>query len=260
MSGSSSVVASSPDWYAYFVSNRSSGDDLPWDCSHRLTESERHTILKSVQQFQLGEGAAGRRLLERGRTWSAAVGDPFLVSVLGLFVKEEQRHSQLLSRFMRRERIPELTSHWLDGIFRRIRVLAGLELELRVLVTAEIIAVPYYRALGAATESHLLHSISDTILADEAAHLRFQKTMLCRLGAPHRPALRCLVWQLHRLFLAGTCCVVWMEHRAVFKAAGYSFGKFLEEAFGEISALEASPTVPRARAKTGRATAVAADY
>jgi rubrerythrin len=259
MPASSGDSALSRDWYAYFVSNRSSGDDLPWDCPHQLTEDERRTISKSIQQFQLGERAEGRRLLERGRAWSATVGDACLVRVLGLFIKEEQRHSRLLSRFMRRERIPELTSHWLDGIFRRIRVLAGLELELRVLVTAEIIAVPYYRALGAATESQLLRWISDTILADEAAHLRFQKTMLSRLGSPRSPALRCLVWQLHRLLLAGTCCVVWIEHRAVFKAAEYSFGKFLEEALGEISALEAPSTVPRGLAKTGRATAVAAD-
>ena len=257
MSGSTIDLASSRDWYAYFVSNSSSDDDLPWDCSYQLTEGERHAVSKSVQQFQLGEGAGGRRLLARGQAWSATVGDPCFESVLGLFIKEEQRHSRLLSRFMRRERIPELTSHWLDGVFRRIRVLAGLELELRVLVTAEIIAVPYYRALGAATQSHLLRSISDTILADEAAHLRFQKSMLARLAAPRRPALRCLVWQLHRLFLAGTCCVVWIEHRAVFKAAGYSFGGLLEEALGEISALEAPSIVPR---KMGRATVAAADY
>jgi hypothetical protein len=214
--------ASSPAWHAYFLSNRSTVDELPWDCLYKLTDDERHRISKSIQQFQLGEAAEGRHLLTRGEKWSQAARDPQFVDVLSLFIKEEQRHSRQLLRFMKRERIPELGSHWLDGIFRRIRVLADLELELRILVTAEVVAVPYYRALGAATESELLCAISDAILVDEAAHLKFQKSMLLRLGALRSPALRCLLWQVHRLFLVGTCCVVWIEHRGVFAAAGYS--------------------------------------
>ena len=243
--------ASSQAWYAHFLSNSSAGDDLPWDSSYKLTDEERRTIWKSIQQFQLGENADGRHLLARGKEWSHAARDPHFVSVLGLFIKEEQQHSRQLLRFMRRERIPELRSHWLDDVFRRIRILAGVELELRILVTAEVIAVPYYRALGTATESDLLHAISDSILADEAAHLRFQKSMLRRLGALRNPALRCMVWQAHRLFLVGTCCVVWFEHRGVFKAAGYSFGKLLEEALCEMSALEA-PSTALTNRTTGR--------
>ena len=232
--------ASSRAWHAYFLSNRSIAEGLPWDCPYKLSDEERHTVSKSVQQFQLGEGAEGRHLLARGKKWAHAARDPYFVGMLSLFIQEEQRHSSQLLRFMRREQIPALDSHWLDGVFRRIRVLAGLELELRILLTAEVIAVPYYRALGAATQSGLLRAISEAILADESAHLRFQKSVLSRLGALRGPALRCLIWQAHRLFLVGTCCVVWIEHRGVFKVAGYCFGKLLEEAFCEISALEAA--------------------
>jgi hypothetical protein len=230
--------STSKAWHAYFESNVGAYDDLPWLCSYRLSGQERRTIQKSIQQFQLGEGAEGRRLLKRGAAWAARSGDAFFVDVLSLFIKEEQRHSRQLLRFMEREGIPSLGGHWVDNVFRRIRVLAGLELELRVLVTAEVIAVPYYRALSRATRSELLAAISDRILEDEAAHLRFQRSMLARLGATRAPGLRCMVWQAHRLFLVGTCCVVWAEHRGVFRAAGYTFGKLLEEALAEMSGLE----------------------
>jgi hypothetical protein len=252
--------ASSQAWHTYFLSNSSTADDLPWDCPYKLTDDERHIVSKSIQQFQLGECAEGRHLLTRGEKWSHTARDPHLVDVLSLFIQEEQRHSRQLLRFMERERIPELRSHWLDGIFRRIRVLAGLELELRILVTAEVIAVPYYRALGAATGSDLLCAISDTILADEAAHLRFQKSMLSRLGALRSPALHCLLWQVNRFFLVATCCVVWIEHCGVFAAAGYSFGKFLEEALCEMSALEAPSTASTPRTTRRSATVITPDH
>jgi len=131
-----------------------------------------------------------------------------------------------------------------DSVFRRLRVLAGLELSLRVLVTAEIIAVPYYRALGRATASPLLNAISSRIVQDEAAHLKFQSSMLSRLGALRRPIVRRLISRLHRLFLVGTSLVVWREHGSVFRAAGYRFELFLREALAEFAALEAPARDP----------------
>jgi len=250
--------SASQAWHAYFESKVGAYDDLPWDCPRRLSDNERQTVQKSIQQFQLGEGAEGRRLLKRGAAWSAHSGDTHFVDVLSLFIKEEQRHSRQLLRFMEREGIPSLAEHWVDHVFRRIRVLAGLELELRVLVTAEVIAVPYYRALGRASRSELLAAISDRILEDEAAHLRFQRSMLARLGTARTPGLRCMIWQAHRLFLVGTCCVVWAEHHGVFRAAGYTFGKLLEEALAEMSGLE-SQWQPRAAANFADSRSVVPD-
>jgi hypothetical protein len=211
---------------------------MPWDDPYVLSGTERDTIQHSIQQFQLGEGSEGRRLLDRGRAHSRAVGDPRFADALSLFVKEEQRHSGHLLRFMRGQRIPAVSSHWVDSVFRHLRVLAGLELSLRVLVTAEIIAVPYYRALGRATASHLLRAISERILQDEAAHLKFQSSMLSRLGAERRPVLRRLISRLHRLFLVGTLFIVWVEHGSVFRAAGYAFEEFALEALADFAALE----------------------
>ena len=59
---------------------------------------------------------------------------------------------------------------------------------MRVLATAEVLAIPYYTALRDATGSPLLRSICDRILAEETEHLRFQAFTFGRL-ASHRAAL-----------------------------------------------------------------------
>jgi hypothetical protein len=231
-------VSQSKLWFEHFEANRLAPDALPWDHPYRLSQQEVRAIQKSIQQFQLGESAEGRRLLKRGDKFARTAGDPYFVDTLGLFIKEEQRHSRQLLRFMQQQAIPALEGHWVDGVFRRLRVLAGLELELRVLVTAEIIAVPYYRALGRATGSQLLRAICDRILVDEAAHLQFQSSMLARIEANRSRLLRRCVWRAHRLFLLGTCSLVWLTHASVFAAARYSFGQLVREACAEFSNLQ----------------------
>jgi len=232
------ATAESASWRRHFLAAAIVADRLPWGDPTTLSHEESRCIQSSIQQFQLGEGSSGRRLLQRGREFANAAGDPDFLEALALFVKEEQRHSGYLLRFMQREGIPASCSHWVDTVFRRLRVLAGLELSLRVLVSAEIIAIPYYRALGAATQSPLLQAICGRILRDEAAHLRFQASMLSRLVS-NRPLLADrIVSAIHRLFLLITCLVVWREHGRVFRAAGYARAGFLAEALWEFDRLD----------------------
>jgi hypothetical protein len=228
----------SESWCRYFLSRAAAADRLPWDDSATLSPEEWRRIQSSIQQFQLGEGSRGGRLLRRGQDYAKASGDPHFVDALSLFVKEEQRHSALLLRFMQREGIPATSRHWVDTVFRRLRVLAGSELSLRVLVSAEIIAIPYYRALGGATQSPLLQAICARILQDESGHLRFQASMLSRLTARRPWFADRIIAGMHQLFLLITCGVVWFEHGRVFRAAGYSLGGFLAETFWEFDRLD----------------------
>ena len=224
-------------WCLHFRANRLTADELPWADAYSLTSSERRAVERSIQQFQLGEGSNGRRLLRRGLAHARAARDPGFLRALYLFVKEEQRHSGYLLRFMQAQKIPPLRHHWVDSVFRVLRGLAGLELSLRVLVTAEIIAVPYYRALRSATDSPLLKAMSVRILADEAAHLRFQASMLSRLAPRRWAAMDWLIARVHRVFLTGTSLIVWLGHRPVFLAAGYTCRQLLLEAHAELRLL-----------------------
>jgi 1,2-phenylacetyl-CoA epoxidase catalytic subunit len=108
---------------------------------------------------------------------------------------------------------------------------------LRVLVTAEVIAIPYYTALRDCTGSPLLGAICTRILREEAAHLRFQAFTLARL-AGRRPAIaRQWARTLHGWFLIATTALVWVEHRHVLRAGGYSHARLRRHALAEFETL-----------------------
>jgi hypothetical protein len=151
------------------------------------------------------------------------------VPSLQLFIAEEQRHSSLLGKFLDREQIPRLTNHWLDKVFRRLRKLAGMEICAAVLVTAEVLAMSYYQALRDATSSPLLKAICARILSDEQAHLRFQALTLGLIRGQFSRRSCATRSLCHSVFLRGTSLVLWQQHRAVFRAAGWNYQRFTSD-------------------------------
>jgi hypothetical protein len=214
----------------------------------QLTSEELTAVTKSIQQFQLGEGSKGQRLLDRGKAFGNKVNDPCFVGALELFIKEEQQHSKYLAHFMQSQNIPLISHHWVDTVFRKLRGLAGLELSLTILVTAELIAVPYYRALREATDSLTLRNICTRILEDENAHLRFQASMLARVASNRNRFWSRAISQLHWVFLLGTIFVVWVGHRPVFESARIGFRRFMEDTLREFREWEILPVASVARA------------
>jgi hypothetical protein len=225
----------SSQWFSHFSRRSMTALHVSRRVSGQLTAKELETVTKSIQQFQLGEGSRGRRLLERGKKFGRSVGDPYFAQALDLFIKEEQQHSRYLDAFMESQGISLVSRHWVDTIFRRLRGLAGLELSLTILVTAEIIAVPYYRALRCATGSVTLKIICSRILEDEANHLKYQASMLARVSFRRSSFNQRALGELHKLFLLGTLFVVWGEHRALLQAGHYDFRRLHDEAMIEFS-------------------------
>ncbi len=178
------AAITSYDWVEYFYQNAPE-PIFPWVDSIRLSGAEKLAVIASIQQFQLGEDASGARMLERAQRFSRETGDLGLIAALKLFLREEQRHSKILGRFLQIENAPCLRKHWVHSAFRWLRGLAGLELCLKVLVTAELLARPYYAALRDATGSPLLRSICQRIFDEEGAHLRFQAFALSRFQNRH---------------------------------------------------------------------------
>jgi hypothetical protein len=220
-------------WFEYFENNL--WPAMPWDSTYRLTTEELAAVASSIQQFELGEGSEGRAFIERA--WTATQ-DPHFVATLELFIKEEQRHSTSLGRFLSLHGVPHLQKHWLDQVFRRIRRLAGFELIVTVLVTAEVIAVPYYRALHDATKSDLLRALCRQILIDEAAHLQYQAGSLAMLRGGRSIIRRALTELGHAFLLHGSILAVWLEHRSVFLRGGYTLAKFRRECEQELSGIQ----------------------
>jgi hypothetical protein len=216
------------DWRRYFQDN-AVDLCLPWNDRYRLSAAERIAVVDSIRQFQLGENAGGTRLLRRAEAFARNSGDGEYVEALRLFIGEEQRHSRVLARFLELHGVACLRRHWVHGLFRKVRALAGLEFCMRVLATAEVIAIPYYTALRDATGSPLLREICDRILQEEAAHLRFQRHTFERSARSRGPLLRSAVWFFHAMFLEVTAITVWFEHANVLCAGGYSLRRFRSE-------------------------------
>ena len=233
------------DWGFLFSSRTAARELLPWSHPQTLTDSELRLVSGSIQQFQLGEGSDGSGLIRRGRTSRLAALDPNFIPSLELFIQEEQRHSRHLARFLQREKVALLQQHWVDRAFRRVRKFAGLELCLRVLVMAEIVAIPYYTALQRATGSALLQRICANILADEADHLRFQAENLKQLQSSRRslPSLELVFW---RWFQLATLLVVWHEHGEVLRAGRYGWNSFRNECARLLVAVTHTEFEPRA--------------
>jgi hypothetical protein len=188
-------------------------------------EAERRLLGDSLRQFQLGEGSDGCNLLRFARTFAARVGDADLPEAVAGLIAEEQRHSQWLGQVLRAHGEPLLGRHWVDGAFRRLRRTMGFGFEVAVLVSAEVVAVPYYTAVGRVTSLPSLRAICERVLQDEAFHLQFQAHNLSlvvrdRFGLRHA---------LHRGLQMAIGAVVWQQHGRVLAAGGYTFASFCQE-------------------------------
>ena len=210
-------------WLEYFRSNQTELDEIPWDQAIPPASPFRSALVASLQQFQLGENASGLHFLALARAHARATNDPDFPEAIALFIAEEQRHSALLARYLRRIEEPLLQQHWIHSVFRRIRHWAGLESKVTVLVTAEILAVPYYRAVMESTRCPALAAVCQRILREEAQHLLFQGNTLRRLQQQRPSWFVAATHLVQEIFLAGTCLTTWFGHRRVFAAAGDGF-------------------------------------
>lgn len=194
-----------------------------------LTDAEHRRIAGSIATFQLGEQSEGRTLLRFAEMFAAERGLPALPAVTALFIKEEQHHAAQLKAYMLANGLPLKQRSWTDSIFRVLRKLAGYEAAVTVLVTAEMVGFVYYRALARATGSRCLKTICRSMCADESLHLRYETQLLMTIRGQRGPLRRrCIEW-LHRCLLTLSACVVFHDHRAVLKHAGYDLSGFVRD-------------------------------
>jgi len=217
-----------------------------------LTPRERNMIASSIATFQLGEQSEGRTLLQAARHYEEKHDAAPVARIIELLIAEEQHHAVLLGAFMDQHGLPRKHSDWTDGVFRLVRRLAGLELHISVLITAELIGKVYYRALETATDSRHLKTLCRVLVADELAHVGFESDLLRSMRAHRAPFTRTILGLMHRSFLMCASLVVWFTHQRVLRHAGYRTRTFLRACDAQYSFYLQSPKLPRqARARAG---------
>lgn len=213
-------------WVEYFERNRARLLTIPWKNKGSLTPQELQTISDSIRIFQLGESSEGRHLIRVAELYAIRSREQALVLAIKLFIAEEQRHAADLARFMSDQGIALARKQWTDTVFRTLRRFWNLEVSVSVLLTAELVAKVYYKALQNATASPVLIQICRQLLRDEAAHVRFH-TKILGLTRVNRASwmIRCQNL-FYKLFHICTLLVVWREHQNVFKAGNYPFNLY----------------------------------
>ena len=220
-------MRTSLEWRKYYEENARSLLNIPWDISQELSEEEQKAIASSVQDFQAGESSEGRHLFQYAKIYAEQTGDYEYIEAIRLFIAEEQRHARDLAHFLQINEISLVKTTFTDGVFRRLRQLLGnLEISIAVLITAEIIAKVYYKALRGATNSQVLKILCKQILQDEVKHVEFQAERLGILRAKRNWLLLVTTNGVQRFLFWGTCFVVWTFHRKVFSSSGFSFVEY----------------------------------
>lgn len=222
-------------WLNHFEYHAQHPRCIPSGLSDLLTPEEHGLIAGSIATFQLGEQSGGVMLLKATERFAGVHALPALARIVPLFVGEQQRHAMLLREFMEDHRIPLKAADWTDGAFRTLRRVAGLELYLYVLISAELIGKVYYRALEVATGCQRLRVLCRVLVCDELAHVGFESQVLLALRSRRPVVQQALMRMAHRAFIAGTAAVVWVTHRAVLRRAGHSARSFLRTCLAQYA-------------------------
>jgi len=238
-------------WLNHFEYHAQHPRCVPHGLCDLLRPDERRLIASSIAAFQLGEQSEGRTFLRAAQRFANGRRIPALTRIAELFIREEQRHAALLRAFMEDHHIALKRTDWTDRVFRLVRRLAGLELYISMLISAELIGIVFYRALEGATNCRRLAALCRGLVSDELAHVGFESQLLLALRAGRPAPVRALMRLAHRAFFTGTAGVVWLTHRSVLRQGGYGARGFLrvclsQYAFylGPVNVTLASTSVP----------------
>jgi hypothetical protein len=230
------AIMSSAEWVDYFRSNNEGRLAIPWDSGAGVSSDELSRIASSLQSWQLGETSDGSRLMATIRKYAVRMKDPDSIEAIRMFILEEQRHGELLGRFLDLAGTPRARHDWGDSLFRAFRHLVPrMEIWVTPVVMLEAHALIYYNAIRLSTNSPVLQLICKQLLIDEIPHIRFQCERLAILHR-HRPWLMKLVTMLaHRIFFTGITMAIWVGHRQAYRAGGYPFSRFWKAAWGKMN-------------------------
>lgn len=215
-------------WAEWFAEWEGRQQAIPWGQAKGLTTAERAAIAPSIAVFQLGESSDGRNLYGKVLAYAQVRQAPAYAAAMRDFIREENRHAALLGRFMDQEAMPRIRHNRSDAFFRFVRHVLPLRLSHRTLLTAELMAVPYYRALAQSSSSAILKTICKQILADEAQHVAFQ-SLAIRTLSPGGRIRRWLEGCYARITLELALDMVWWGHSDLLQRGGYGFGQFRRE-------------------------------
>jgi hypothetical protein len=208
-------------WIEYFKRNQQNRLEPDWAASSDVSPRVLAPMLRSIEQFRLGDGGGPASLIAFDREdFRSRTGE--MRQIVDLWFAEEAEHARLLGCAVRRFNGRIITSHWSFTVFCLCRRLLGVRFELQVLTLTELVSTVYYRMLRQHSPDGPLAAMCELILRDEAGHVAFQRDRLLAAGSA-----RGLLWRIQFLacgYAAGT--MLWINHAPCLKAIGGTRGEF----------------------------------
>jgi hypothetical protein len=225
------------EWADFFRDNAGRDRPVPWHLGPGVTPAELAAIAPSLRGWQRGETSDGRHLKAAAARFAARTGDPGYPAAVELFIREEQRHGEMLGRFLDLAGAGRAAADWGDRLFRACRYAAAdPEVWTTPVVMVETLALVYYNAIRRATRSPVLRAVCGQILYDEVPHLRFQCERLAALYRRRSRAAWRLTMAAQRAAFAAVAGLVWVGHRRALRAGGYARRRYWRAACDRMAA------------------------
>ncbi len=215
-------------WIEHFTRNRQNRPEPDWVAPVNVPAKVFAPMLRSIEQFRLGDGGGPASLIAFDRENFRGRCDETR-RIVDMWFAEEAEPARLLGCAVRRFGGRIITSHWSFTAFCLCRRLLGVRFELQVLTLTELVSTGYYRMLRRHSPDGTLAAMCELILCDEAGHVAFQRDRLISAGCPPQ-GLRGLFWRIQFLicgYAAGT--VLWISHAPCLKAIGGTRAEFYSE-------------------------------
>ncbi|HEY1788738.1 MAG TPA: hypothetical protein VGJ73_11305 [Verrucomicrobiae bacterium] len=206
-------------WISHFTHNKQNRLEPDWSAPVHIPPVVLAPLLRSIEQFRLGDGGGPASLIAFNRENFRNRTDE-MRQIVDLWFAEEAEHARLLGCAVQRYKGRVITSHWSFTAFCLCRRALGVRFELQVLTLTELVSTGYYRMLRKYSPDGPLSAMCELILRDEAGHVAFQRDRLLDSGCP-RPGWSGWLWRAQFLicgYAAGT--MLWINHAPGLKAIG----------------------------------------
>jgi hypothetical protein len=221
-------------WLAHFRRNRANRPEPDWQAPVTLPAQVVRPLVRSLEQFQLGDGGGPACLIawDAERFRSQSDGTRALVD---LWFAEEREHARLLGAAVARFGGQPIRGHWSFTAFCLVRRWFGVRFELTVLLLTEIVSTAYYRLLRRHAGDPALCSLCGLILRDEIGHVAFHRDRLARAGRAGHAGYGPL-WEIRfRALGLAAASVLWVNHAPGLRALGASGAEFYRDVWLELS-------------------------
>lgn len=220
-------------WLAHFARNQENRREPAWDAPITLASDAIQKLVRSLEQFQLGDGGGPAYLIgwDRERFLSS---NPGMRELVNRWFLEEREHSRLLGAALKRFGGRQIDGHWSFSVFCWVRRVFGVQFELTVLLLTEIVSTVYYRLIRRHADDPALRGMCRLILRDEHGHVAFHRERLATAGR-NGLATYGVLWRVWFTTLGlSAATMLWINHAAGLCPIGATTREFYREVWREL--------------------------